>query len=197
MNRAELKNLAKQQLGGKIFANNWLMAVVIIIITTAISSACGYIPYVGMIAAIVISGPLVVGRAYVFLKLARTGEAINVGDVFEGFKNDFVGNFLLGLMTFIFTFLWTLLFYIPGIVKSYSYSMAPYIKVDNPEWGWSQCLNESKEITKGHKMDLFILDLSFIGWLLVGFLACCVGAIWVDPYVYATKANVYETLKRQ
>lgn len=197
MNRAELKGLAKQQLGGKIFANNWLMAVVVVLIVTAISSVCGYIPMVGTVAALVISGPFTVGTAYIFLKLARTGEAINIGDVFEGFRNDFVGNFLLGLMTGIFTLLWSLLFIIPGMVKAYSYSMAPYIKVDNPEWGWSQCLNESKEITNGHKMDLFVLDLSFIGWTLVGCLACGIGVLWVEPYMQATSANAYETLKRQ
>lgn len=197
MNRVEVKELAKQQLGGKIFANNWLMALVVILIVSAISSVCAYIPYVGTVAAIVISGPLTVGSAYVFLKLARTGEPINIGDVFEGFKNDFVGNFLLGLMISIFTMLWSLLFVIPGIVKAYSYSMAPYIKVDNPEWDWRQCLNESKEITNGHKMELFVLDLSFIGWILVGYIACCIGLLWVIPYTEAARANAYEALKRQ
>ena len=71
-------------------------------------------------------------------------------------------------MTRLFTILWAMLFIVPGFVKSYSYSMAMYIKVDNPDYDWRKCIDESQRMMQGHKWDLFVLDLSFIGWLFVG-----------------------------
>lgn len=195
MNRQQMKALSKQQLGGGIFSNNWLMGVVVVLIITALSSACAVIPCLGGIAALIISGPLQYGTCYVFLKLARTGTPIDISDIFEGFQSDFSGNFLIGLMTGIFTFLWSLLFIIPGIIKAYSYSMAYYVKADHPDYDWNACIKESMRITNGHKWDLFVLDLSFIGWTLVGMCLCGIGILWVEPYVQTTRANFYETIR--
>lgn len=195
MNRQQIKALSKQQLGGGIFSNNWLMGVVVVLIVTALSSACAMIPCLGAIAALIISGPIQYGTCYVFLKLVRTGAPIDISDVFEGFKDDFSGCFLIGLMTGIFTFLWSLLFVIPGIIKSYSYSMAYYVKADHPDYDWNACIKESMRITNGHKWDLFVLDLSFIGWTLVGMCLCGIGILWVEPYMQTTRANFYETIR--
>ena len=131
---------------------------------------------------------------YVFLKISRTGEEANVGDLFEGFKQDFGGNILLMIMIEVFTFLWSLLFVIPGIIKAFSYSMAYYVKIDHPEYDWNACIKESMRIMDGHKMDLFILDLSFIGWGLLGIITCGIGFIWIVPYYRQTKANFYRSL---
>ena len=149
---------------------------------------------VGSLALIVLSGPLAFGLANIFLGLVMGKGKVEVGDLFSGFKTDFLGTFLIGLFTFIFTFLWSLLFIIPGIVKSYAYSMAYYVKVEHPDYGWRQCINESKRITKGHKGQLFVLDLSFIGW---GILCCFtfgLGFLWLAPYIDCTKANAYAYL---
>lgn len=197
MDRVQIKELSKQQLGGNIFSNRWMMGLLACLIIMIISGVCGMIPGVGVVAAIIIAGPLSYGLSYAFLKTARIGEEIAVGDIFDGFKGDFGGNVLIGLMTAIFTMLWSLLFVIPGIVKSYSYSMAFYIKVDHPEYDWHQCINESKRMMDGHKAELFVLDLSFIGWMLVGMCACGIGILWVEPYMQAARTNFYESIKAE
>lgn len=193
MSRQEIKELSKKQLGGGIFQGKWMMGVLIVLISEAISFAiASFLP----IASIIVAGPIGFGMAYTFIKLSRTGEDIQVKDLFEGFKRDFGGTFLLGLMQSIFIMLWSLLFVIPGMVKSYSYSMAYYVKNDHPEYGWNECLKESMEIMNGHKADLFVQDLSFIGWILVGSLACGIGIFWVEPYAQLARANFYESIKK-
>lgn len=193
MTRAEMKARAKEQLGGGIFTSKWMMGLLAVLITGAITSvASAIIPYVG---SFIITGPMTYGITYVFLKQARDNEAINLGDLFKAFNSDFVQYLLLGLMISIFTALWSLLFVIPGIIKAYSYSMAYYIKVDHPEWGWKECIDESRRIMDGHKMELFVLHLSFIGWAIVGALLCGIGELWVVPYMNATQAQFYESIR--
>ncbi len=194
MSRYEIKERAKAQLGNNIFGQPWMMALVVCLIMGAINLVLGAIPSVGSVATLIITGPLSYGVCAVFLKQTRDGEVMNVGDMFCGFKDHFGETLLIGLMTAIYTFLWALLFLIPGIVKSYSYSMAYYIKADHPEYSWSQCIAESRKLTEGHKWDLFVLDLSFIGWYLVGSI-CIVGSLWVTPYHNAAKAQFYESIK--
>ncbi|MCK5811950.1 MAG: DUF975 family protein [Clostridiales bacterium] len=91
----------------------------------------------------------------------------------------------------LFVFLWTLLFIIPGIIKSYAYMMVPYLLADNPNLGYKEALRLSDEMTKGYKLDIFILDLSFIGWYLLGLITCGVGVLFVKPYHDATHAELY------
>ncbi|MBQ7898155.1 MAG: DUF975 family protein [Clostridia bacterium] len=189
MNRAELKRLAREQLDGGIFKNNWLLAVVAVLIVTAITSAASSIP----LLTVFLAGPLGVGLMAVFKNLKRFG-AVKFEGLFEGFTKDFGGTLLLGLLQTIFIALWSLLFVIPGIVKAYSYSMAYYLKSEHEAWTWRQCLDESRRLTNGHKMDLFILDLSFIGWYIIGGLCFGIGTLWVEAYHNATLINYYEEL---
>ena len=189
MNRAELKRLAREQLGGGIFKNNWLMAVVLILIVSAITTVAANIP----LLPIFLVGPLGVGSVAFFKAIVRNGDA-KVERLFEGFTKDFGGTLVLGLLTTIFTFLWSLLFIIPGIVKGYAYSMAYYLKSEHEDWDWRRCLDESIKLTNGHKMELFILDLSFIGWYFVGSLCFGVGTLWAEAYHRQTLVNYYEEL---
>lgn len=195
MTRAELKFRAKAQLGNGIFRDNWLYAVITILIQGILAYAINCIPGIGTVAAIIITGPITYGLCKLFLKQARDNEKMNIGGIFDGFKDDFGETFLIGFLQSIFIFLWSLLFVIPGIVKSYAYSMSYFIKADHPEYNWRDCINESKKITQGHKMELFVLDLSFIGWLIVGSICCGVGTLWVSAYRQATIAQFYETIK--
>jgi len=188
---SELKARARMQLGSSIFSNNWMMALLACLIFSAITGAAGsIIPGVG---AFVVIGPMSAGLCFFFIMQLRTG-ATDLGGLFEGFKRDFSGTFVLGLLISIFTFLWSLLFLIPGIVMSYAYSMAFYIKLDHPEYDWRTCIDQSKAMMDGHKGELFYLDLSFIGWYLVGALCCGVGTLWVAPYHAAAKAQFYQAL---
>ena len=189
VSNSEIRAKARAALGGGLFENNWLMAVVVVLIVGAISGISAYIPF----ASIILSGPLAVGSALVFLKLVRTGEKIVIEDTFNGFKN-FTENLLLGLISTLFIFLWTLLFIIPGIVKSYAYSMCFYIKNDHPEYDWKKCLDESQKMMNGNKWRLFCLDLSFIGWMILGALCFGIGTLWVSAYMTSSRAIFYNEL---
>jgi hypothetical protein len=93
-------------------------------------------------------------------------------------------------------FLWYLLLIIPGIIKAYAYAMVPYILADNPNIGYKRAVELSIDMTEGEKMDMFVLDLSFIGWYLLGTLLLLVGVLFVMPYENATKAELYLVLRQ-
>ncbi len=94
-------------------------------------------------------------------------------------------------------FLWSLLFIIPGMIKYYAYKMVPYILADNPNIGHKRAIEISNAMTQGEKFDIFVLDLSFIGWYLLGALALGIGIVFVIPYVNATEAELYLILKEK
>lgn len=192
MSRQEIKAAAREQLGRNIFGNVWMMALLACLIMSAIAYVAGLV----VVGAIIVIGPLTYGISFLFLKRWRDGEKINLLDLFAGFTSDFGQNFLIGLLSGIFVALWSLLFVIPGIVKAYGYGMIYYIKADHPEYDWRTCLQVSQQMMYGHKMDLFVLDLSFIGWYFVGSLCLGVGALWVHPYHETTRALFYEQLKQ-
>ncbi len=192
MTASEIRAKARQQLGNNIFGNQWLYALVVCLIVSAISG----IASTTVIIPLLITGPLSFGAAKVFLKLARSGDPIKIEDTFSGFTSDIGGNIILGLLISIFTFLWSLLFVIPGIIKAYSYSMAFHIKHDNPAYTWQQCIDESRKMMDGNKMRLFLLDLSFIGWIIVGVLCFGIGTLWVAPYMATAHANFYEEISQ-
>ena len=193
MNRAELKSRAKSQLGG-IFEPNWIYALLFCLIASVIVSAASVVPVLG---SLIVLGPMNYAISKSLLNLSRKGEKPNLNGLFDGFTDDFGETLLIGLLSTLFVCLWSVLFIIPGIVKSYAYSMAYYVKVDHPEYDWRQCLKESEALTKGHKGELFVLDLSFIGWLIVGAMCLGVGTLWVMPYMELTKANFYNDLVAQ
>ena len=191
MDRAELKARARAQLGGGIFQNLWMMGLAVcLLIGLMESAAAGILPGIG---ALIVVGPLEYGMAFIFLKQARDHQPVQLGDMFRGFQDDFGGTFLIGLMTSLFTFLWSLLFVIPGIVKRYAYSMAYYIMLDHPCYGWKACIDVSRQLMDGHQWEKFVLDLSFLGWMLLSALFAPV-SIWLDPYRAITNANYYNRL---
>ncbi|MGM9645560.1 MAG: DUF975 family protein [Eubacteriales bacterium] len=192
--RSEIRARARKALGGNIFATTWLLVLVAGLIVNAIMGVVSF-TYVG---PLILTGPLSYGLIKVILKAVREQDSkVELGDLFKGFTEDFVGNFLTGLLVTLFTFLWSLLFVIPGIVKMYSYSMALYIKTDHPEYTAKQCIDESRKMMNGHKMELFLLQLSFIGWMFVGALCLGVGTLWVNAYMQTANACFYEELKNQ
>ena len=196
LENSTIRRQAREQLGGKIFATNWLMLLVVGLMSSLINSvAAGVTSFVGGIGAFVIAGSLAYGMARTTTNLARGQEKIDILDFFKGFTDGFLRIFLLGLMTNLFVMLWSLLFVIPGIVKSYSYAMAPFIMQDDPNKDWKQCIDESRAMMDGHKAQLFLLDLSFIGWILLGLLCCGVGVMFVTPYINQARANFYLSLK--
>ena len=192
LTNSELRQRARKTLGGNIFDQKWLMALAVSFVLSAILGTASTIT--SGIGSIILTGPIMFGLYKSFLIATRTKEDINFNNAFDGFKN-FGQTFLLGLMQSIFVMLWSLLFIIPGIVKTYAYSMAYYIMADHPEYTWKQCLDESQKMTKGYKWQLFCLDFSFIGWIIVGALCLGIGTLWVTPYQYAARTEFYHALK--
>lgn len=113
----------------------------------------------------------------------------------EGIDN--YGSYLVtGVLVNVFTFLWSLLFVVPGIIKSLAYSQANYVIHDNPRLKGKEAIEISKRMTNGFKGDLFSMYLSFIGWYILVGLTGGILSIYVTPYVETTAAMYYENLKR-
>ena len=145
---------------------------------------------------IFVKNPLMVGAQRFFIKnSADSSTRVNVvGSVFkEGrFFNLFATMFLKGL----FIVLWSLLFIVPGIMKAYSYRLVPFILADNTDISPMDALKLSKEMMEGHRMNAFMLDLSFIGWFILTAFTCGIlGLFYVNPYYYATNAELYLAIK--
>ncbi len=189
----ELRRMARAQLGSSIFSNYWLMMLVACLIGSVIVSITSFFP----VLALIVIGPVSFGLARLSANRAKGKEQIEFGDLFSGFSENFANSCILGLLSTIFIFLWSLLFLIPGIVKSYSYSMAYYIQQDDPSKDWRTALNESRAMMRGYKGKLFLLDLSFIGWYILGALCFGIGILFVAPYVTMARTNFYFSLKQE
>ncbi len=192
MNREALKTLAKQQIKGNI-GILFLITLIIALISGAASFVLSFVPMGSLIASVIITPAFTLSVVMVYLNLAA-GKKPEVSDTFEGFK-DFWGAFKVTFLVGIYTFLWSLLFIIPGIIKAYSYSMALYVFAENKEKGAKECIKESMQMMDGHKMEFFVLELSFIGWYLLGIITLGIAYIWVVPYISATIVNFYNTIK--
>ena len=130
-----------------------------------------------------------------FLRMIRGEKQMEVADLFTVYRDNFERSFLLELLMGIFIFLWSLLLFIPGIIKAYSYAMAPYILHDHPEMSASEAIDESMNLMEGQKMRLFLLDLSFIGWYLLCMLTFGLLLFIVTPYHMTARAEFYRELQ--
>ncbi len=193
VNNSILKTNARSQLGSNIFNRQWLTLLLILLISNLIISAStSIVPGVGQLLLV---GILNYGIARVTITTVRRGTDFNIADLFCAFNEKWSDALILGLLQSLFTFLWSLLFVIPGIVKSYSYSLASFIQQDSENKNWEYCLNKSIQMMHGNKMQLFLLDLSFIGWYILGALCFGIGVLFVQPYHQMARANFYEALK--
>ena len=148
------------------------------------------------IVLFILALPLTWGYQTLFLGAVRGGDA-TAKDMFEGYNKELFSRVLTTtLLYYVYVFLWSLLLLIPGCIKSYSYAMTPYILKDNPEMKNNAAIEESMRIMNGHKLELFMLDLSFIGWAILSILTCCIGFLWLAPYMNMARVNFYEDLKK-
>ena len=125
-------------------------------------------------------------------------ESVDLENLFDGFRGGrytrvFCALFLVNL----FTFLWTLLLIIPGIIKAFSYALTPYIIMDEPELTARQAITRSCEIMQGRRWKLFCLYLSFIGWGILSLLTFGIGFLWLVPYMNASIAAFYEDARAE
>ncbi len=141
-----------------------------------------------------LSGPISVGKCTFFLK-AREGD-VRFDNLFSHFKSGrYMPTVKIMFVRYLYTTLWSLLLLIPGIIKGYEYYLIPYLLSENPNLPKDRAFAISKQAMKGEKWDLFVLELSFIGWYLLGLLACCVGAFFVPPYEQATYTEFYACMR--
>ena len=187
-----------RELGWAQLTDKWIDAVVLTllycVIYTAFSTVLSQIG-VGLIATFLIA-PMYYSYNVAFLENKRSGAALNVEKLIVGY-NDFTRIAVTMLLVYVYTFLWTLLFIIPGIIKTISYSQVPFILKDNPNLKYNQAIELSMEMMEGHKMQYFILVLSFIGWFLLVIVTFGIATLWVTPYFTATLAHYYEYVKEE
>lgn len=209
----------------RILAGNWGKGVLIVIIYYAINMALSFfVPVIGQIALMVISGPLSLGIHILILKLIRTGDA-DIENMFDGFK-DFGQAFLIALLRGLFVMLWGLLaiipmiaipigasfgspmiimfmlpimilLSIPAMMAYYGYAMVFFVKIDNPGLTAMEVLSTSKEMMLGYKMKLFLLNLSFIGWGILATFTFGIGYLWLTPYIMVANGVFYSYLSNQ
>ena len=151
-----------------------------------------------ILVSILVIWPLSFSLIKLFLNFVRQEEKLTVKGMFKGFKKPYYGKSIgLYFLTVIFTMLWTLLLIVPGIIKSLSYALAPYILADNPELTANQAINRSMEMMKGHKMDLFLMWLGYMGFALLSILALGIPLLWLYPYYQTVMAKFYEEIKSE
>lgn len=146
-------------------------------------------------AAFLIGGVLQMGYADFLLK-QHDGKETSFNDLFSKF--DYFGTgFAQRFLRSLYTFLWTLLFIVPGIIKGYAYAMTPFILAEHPNMTASQAIRHSEDLMDGHKSDLFILDLTFIGWNILAVLTLNLGNIALNPYKNAAYAAFYRQIQTE
>ena len=185
---SELRAKARAKLSGK-----WTPAILILLVTLGVACASLlllYFPY------FFVAPVLIVGILGAFLNSVRSEEEVKISDLFDGFKNNYGKNLKTIWVMIIYTYLWSLLFFIPGVVKLYSYAMTPYLLKDEPELGANATIEKSMKMMAGNKMKLLKLDFSFIGWIFLSMLTLNIGLLWVTPYMYTARAEFYEDLKK-
>ena len=150
---------------------------------------------VWLIVTLIIGGAGKLGYATFNLNLVdhKAASLSNLFSQFHRLWDGFCMNFLMGL----YTILWALLFIIPGIVKAYEYTCVPYILAQHPDMNYREVLSYSKSMTNGHKFDIFVLRLSFIGWEFLGALLFGIGVLFVTPYIELTNGEMYAYLRRR
>lgn len=196
--RSELKQNAKNQL-----KNNWGLAIGIIIVCTLISCIPNLLVEINdeslaiaiiiPIITLVITGPLTIGQCKFFINLANRSNP-KFSDLWYGFNN-ILKAIGVTLLVGIIVSIGTILLIIPGIILSFMYSQVYYIMAENPEMSIIDGLKESSRIMKGHKMDLFVLELSFLGWVILMGITFGIAGLYVLPYYSATLTNFYLEIK--
>lgn len=188
MSFEEIKARAREMMSAQM-GNLIIVFLIYVLILSGLSSFS-----IGL-AWLVVYGPLSVGIAAILLKLDR-GENITVEELFSGF-NDFSRTLVAGLLVSLYTFLWSLLLIVPGIIAALGYSMTFFILSENPRIGAEEALTASKIMMMGHKGELFGLFISFIGWWLLCLVTFGIALIYVLPYYECALTVFYQNLKQE
>ena len=200
--RISYKKTAKQMLKG-----HWKIPVLItlfILLISTLSSIPSFanqesfslIAFLGSILTIIIAGILEIATVCFYLEFTNKNSETKFNYFLESL-NRWKDGILGVLWTYLWTFLWSLLLFIPGIIKSYSYKMIFFILAENPGISVRKAMNMSKAMTKGFKWDLFVMDLSFVGWGILSLLTLGIGLLWLEPYIRTSTVYAYKYLKER
>ncbi len=149
----------------------------------------------GFLLEVFILFPVAVGFTNAFRKLLVNQDTEMVRNTFD--LSNYFHKVLGMLQMTVLIALWTLLLFIPGIIKALAYAMTPFILEENPELSTTEAIHHSRMLMKGHKFDLFWLYLSFIGWMLLGLLTLGIGYLWLTPYMQTAIASFYREVKEE
>lgn len=197
MNRQELKEWSKN----KIKSNMWLLLGMILVssIITGFTIGGSYNSETGTY-----SSGYNIGFIFYFVEVGLyaaissyvNGGSIEFKDLFK-YSSDFVRCLLTRIIESVFVALWTLLLIVPGIIKAFAYSLVPFLLADSnyKDLGYMDILKKSEEMMNGHKMDYFMLCLSFIGWHILAFFTCFILEIWVLPYQTVAQVKFLSDVK--
>ena len=195
----DYKNRALASLEGK-WTNGVVAALIVALISEGISmiatTPMGHVEGASFSSVwALLCLPLSWGFTVYFLNLIRQ-EDIDYGRLFDGYK-DFVRIFVTELLVGFFVMLGCLFFIVPGIIIGLMLSQTAYVMKDDPTIGYIDAMKRSANLMKGHKSELFMLTLSFIGWFLLALLTLGLGLLLLAPYWFATTAHYYEDLKAE
>ena len=212
--RQEIKSIGKEK-----FKLNYWNCVLAALLVTAVMGAISWIgsgqeitrtingeygeatvslrSNVGSLLTILLGGPLTIGLNSFFVRNIK-GQTQDLtvttpfNEAFQNYPRKLGGSLWMGL----FVFLWSLLLIIPGIIKSISYSMTPYILADCPNVKARDALKLSMRMMNGHKWEYFVMGLSFLGWILLSALTLGILSVfYVDPYMRSSFAEYYLELR--
>lgn len=203
MDRVKLKENARKSLEGK-YGQAIIMLIVfgviagIFYIPTAFfanssETTLSIVQLVCTILTAVATSFLLLGNTSFFLKISRN-EEVTWKELFSK-TNLWLVCLVATILVNVFTALWSLLFIIPGIIAGFKYSMTLYILADNENITALEAIRKSKEMMEGHKLDYFILNLSFLGWAILGVFTCGLLYLWLGPYMSTAQANFYNSIK--
>ena len=165
-------------------------AIIISLVSMVLSVAVAVLPN------IFVTYPLTVGLYRYFLDNQLNPGRSRLDNLVISFTSGNYKNIVTVMFAMVSRILlWSLLFIIPGIIKTYEYKFVPYIMADNPRLDSNRALEISSAMTNGLKLDIFIFELSFIGWYILGIAACYVGVLFVLPYYYAAEAEIYASAR--
>lgn len=193
MNRVEIKNYAKEKLSGNL-GSIWKILIIALGISLASTCVLSILfnkmdaDFLDSLLGILMM-PLGIGTTAFFISLIEN-ENFEAKDLFK-YYHDFVKVIGVTILMGLIVMLGYICFIIPGIILTLSYSLVPIILIKKPELGIVETLKYSREKMQGHKLDTFVLGLSFIGWAILGTLTFGILYIWLYPYMQLTFTKFY------
>ena len=201
---SECWGLARKDLHGR-WLEAALLTFVYVLVSCLISATVGsglnlICPGFSLIVALLLM-PMGWGWSMTFLECHRSDkdpfkDPFNVKNLFVAYNKDFSRIFTTLFLQGLYTFLWTLLLIVPGIIKSLSYALTPYILKDYPELKNNQPIELSMAMMQGYKLELFILQLKYFGMCLLCILTLGIAYFWIGPFYSAAMVNFYEEVKK-